>query len=301
MQWPFGHGLSYTRFEYSGLKISGDAGTDVEVSFDVKNTGGMDGAEVVMIFTFDEFRATTPEYKRLRHFEKIFLNSNETKSVSVTLTQEELSFVGLHDDAHYITDPFKPFWIGLGPSVDCRSQPDDALCVKVEASSTSEKPVDPSCLAACDIWTELKCAKVVGMSHERCIEMCSQSEEHPVTYSGVGSKGWGWNYVYCLESVAWGMHQSRDLQCDKLTTFCRDIFHTQGLNDFASGKYSQSSTDYATSETSTFVALLAGIISSVIIFLSVKGKFRPPGTVDTADNIQFTNIVNTDDEDNPIS
>uniref|UniRef100_A0A7S3KWD8 beta-glucosidase n=1 Tax=Amphora coffeiformis TaxID=265554 RepID=A0A7S3KWD8_9STRA len=295
VQWPFGHGLSYTSFEYSGLKVTGDAGSDVQVSFDVKNTGEMAGAEVVLGFMFDEYRSTTPEYKRLKYFEKVFLTSKETKSLSFTLSQDDLTFVGAHDDSHYINDPSKPFWIGIGASTDCRSTPDDPMCVKVEGN-IAVSLVEPSCTAACDLWfLDSGCAKTVGLSYPGCIDRCTKAGKHAVTYAGVGSKGWGWNYVYCLESVLWGMQQSDDVKCEEMTLLCRDIFRTDGLNEFGSGKFTGALGQTQAIPPGFFVALLAGIISSFIIFFTLRGKCQ--SRVEKESAIQFT-TVNTMEEDN---
>lgn len=291
VQWPFGHGLSYTTFEYSGLTVTGYASTDVQISFNVRNSGTMAGAEAIMIFTFDEYRPATPEYKRLRHFQKVYLASGESTSITTTLTRQDLEFIGADDDSHFIIDPQKPFWVGIGASVDCRSTPDDALCAKVEGGSL-ETFVDPSCTAACSLWMDSGCSKTAGLSKDRCIDMCTKAGEKPLTYSGVGSKGWGWNYVQCLESVVWGMQQSETPQCEEMTMLCRDIFRTEGLNQFGSGPFVAPPTQGGTSPT-TFVALLAGLISSVVIFLSLRGSCTKFNN-DRHDEmeVQFTSVSN---------
>lgn len=292
VQWPFGHGLSYTTFTYSGLSVTGDAGSDVHISFDVKNTGNQAGAEAVLSFTFDEFRATTPEYKRLRDFQKIFLAPNESQTMQVTLTLEELQFVGPDDDTHYMTDPTKPFWVGIGASTDCRANPSDDLCVYVQPSGTKDL-TEPSCLAACDLWIGSGCAEAVGLSQDACIQMCSMSGNRPVTYAEVGSKGWGWNYVYCLEAVVWGMQHSQS-RCEDMPVLCRDIFASNGLNEFGSGVLASAPTHSTPS--ATIVALLTGIISSVVVLLLVRGKFQLKDDRESLDNIQFTTVT-TDEED----
>ena len=289
VQWPFGHGLSYTTFEYSSLEVSGDAGSDVRISFEVENTGTMAAAEAVMIFTFDEYRSTTPEYKRLRSFHKVFLAGGESTSVSVTLSPEDLAFVGPDDETHYVIDPQKPFWVGIGASIDCRRSHDDALCAKVEGNARSQP--DPSCTTACAIWIESGCAKSIGLSERRCIEMCTTAGAQPITYAGVGGTGWGWNYVQCLESVTWGMRHSDTVQCEKMTTFCRDIFRTEGLNQFGAGLFVAPSTP--STPPATFVALLAGVISSVIIFMSLRGLCRPKAEEHV---VEFTSVT-TDEHD----
>ena len=90
--YPFGHGLSYTAFEYSGLRLPEAAvgpGDAVEVSLDVRNTGTRDGHEVVQLYA----RALAPSagapLKELRGFERVFLKAGEQKRVSFRITPQE--------------------------------------------------------------------------------------------------------------------------------------------------------------------------------------------------------------------
>jgi beta-glucosidase len=95
-QWPFGHGLSYTTFSYTNLKLGKDtiAGNDkLSVTIDVKNTGAKDGKVAVELYTRDLFASITPPQRRLRKFSKIELKAGETKSVSFELTKDDLAFV----------------------------------------------------------------------------------------------------------------------------------------------------------------------------------------------------------------
>lgn len=97
-EFPFGHGLSYTTFAYSDLKVSAPvmprAGS-VTVSVVVKNTGSQAGQEVVQLYVSDLYRQVSPPNKELKGFEKIALAPGEAKTVSFKLTSKELSFVGL--------------------------------------------------------------------------------------------------------------------------------------------------------------------------------------------------------------
>lgn len=94
--YPFGYGLSFTTFEYSNLKISPDkqmAGGNIEVTVDVKNTGGMAGDEVVQLYIRDEVSSVIRFEKELRGFERISLAPGETKTAHFTLTPEELQML----------------------------------------------------------------------------------------------------------------------------------------------------------------------------------------------------------------
>ncbi|MBL3658696.1 glycoside hydrolase family 3 N-terminal domain-containing protein [Fulvivirga sediminis] len=98
-QFKFGHGLSYTTFEYSNLKTDKATykkGEDIKVSVTVKNTGKVEGKEVVHLFSSDLVASSvTPDVKRLRRFEKINLKPGESKTVDFTLSPEkDLSYFG---------------------------------------------------------------------------------------------------------------------------------------------------------------------------------------------------------------
>jgi beta-glucosidase len=106
-QWPFGFGMSYTKFEYSNLKLSstvlkGDG--SLKVTIDVKNVGQKPGKEAVELYTRDHFASITPSLRRLRKFTKISLNPGEMKTVTFELTKKDLAFIGL-DEKTFVTEP----------------------------------------------------------------------------------------------------------------------------------------------------------------------------------------------------
>ncbi|HBH85169.1 MAG TPA: hypothetical protein DDY34_15420 [Bacteroidales bacterium] len=88
---PFGHGLSYTTFEYSDLVID-KTGNTFNSSFKVKNSGEVDGAEVVQLYLRDIVSSEHRPQKELKNFEKLFLKAGETKTVTFKITDEDLSF-----------------------------------------------------------------------------------------------------------------------------------------------------------------------------------------------------------------
>ncbi len=86
--YPFGHGLSYTRFEYSGLQLSRTrlgAADRLEVSLDVKNTGPRDGDEVVQLYARDVETKRPAPIRELRGFERVGLKAGEQRKVRFTL------------------------------------------------------------------------------------------------------------------------------------------------------------------------------------------------------------------------
>lgn len=87
-QWEFGHGLSFTRFEYAELKMSAsaiDPNDHLTVSVRVTNVGAVAGQETVLCFLSDLHRIVAPEVKRLRGFEKITLKPRESQVVTFTI------------------------------------------------------------------------------------------------------------------------------------------------------------------------------------------------------------------------
>lgn len=92
---PFGFGLSYTTFEYSDMKLSSDRIKDadtVTVSFKIKNTGKVDGAEIAQIYVADKESTIFRPVKELRAFEKVFLKAGEEKEISVELSKRAFAF-----------------------------------------------------------------------------------------------------------------------------------------------------------------------------------------------------------------
>ncbi|GIN57237.1 beta-glucosidase [Lederbergia ruris] len=95
----FGYGLSYTQYEYSNLQISPvditlkqvNEGTPIEVQIDVKNIGQLAGAEVVQLYIKDMEASITRRVKELKGFQKIWLEPNEQKTVTLQLSKEELA------------------------------------------------------------------------------------------------------------------------------------------------------------------------------------------------------------------
>jgi beta-glucosidase len=97
VQWQFGHGISYTTFEYSNLKLDKTqfaSGDTLQFTIDVTNTGSVTGKEPILLFSSDLVASTTPDIKRLRAFDKIELAPGETKTVTLSIDANELAFVG---------------------------------------------------------------------------------------------------------------------------------------------------------------------------------------------------------------
>jgi len=103
VEFPFGHGLSYTTFEYSNLTVNAllaaHEAPSAEVSLDIKNTGGRRGAEVAQLYVREEKPAADRPYKELKGFARVDLAPGETKRVTFKLDKAAFSFYDkqLHD------------------------------------------------------------------------------------------------------------------------------------------------------------------------------------------------------------
>ncbi len=101
VQWAFGHGLSYTTFEYGqakAAKASMTADGKMTVSVDVKNTGDREGAEVVQLYIADPASSIDRPVKELKGFEKITLKPGESKTVSFEIAADALSYYSVEDN-----------------------------------------------------------------------------------------------------------------------------------------------------------------------------------------------------------
>lgn len=93
---PFGWGLSYTRFTCEDLRLSTDRLTPagkLTVSVTIRNTGSRDGKYTVELYTREHYASITPNMRRLRAFKKIFLKAGEAKTIMFTLDKDDLAFV----------------------------------------------------------------------------------------------------------------------------------------------------------------------------------------------------------------
>ena len=98
--YEFGYGLSYTNFEYKDITLDNDslnADDSLNISLTVYNSGDVDGHEVVQVYVSDLFASITPDNKRLRAFDKVFIKSGESKKVSFSISVNEFSFVDLEN------------------------------------------------------------------------------------------------------------------------------------------------------------------------------------------------------------
>lgn len=95
IQWPFGHGLSYSTFEYSDLKIANEAKTSdeaVTLTFNVKNTGNVAADEIAQLYLSPTSKDQSIRPIQLQGFARIHLEKGETKTVSIKMYTEQFGF-----------------------------------------------------------------------------------------------------------------------------------------------------------------------------------------------------------------
>lgn len=113
----FGHGLSYSTYEYSDLKVDSliPANKDVEVTFTVKNTGKMAGKETALLFVRDCVSSVVTPVASLKGFDKVSLEPGEAKEIRITIPYAELGL--WNENLEYVVEPGK-FNLMIGRSVE---------------------------------------------------------------------------------------------------------------------------------------------------------------------------------------
>lgn len=104
--YPFGFGLSYTSFAYSNLKtqfVSDKKDGNLQVTFDIKNTGNLTGDEVVQLYIHDQLSSVTTYEKVLKGFERVSLKPGETKTISFKIVPDDLML--WNQEMKYVLEP----------------------------------------------------------------------------------------------------------------------------------------------------------------------------------------------------
>ncbi|KQB38321.1 glycoside hydrolase family 3 N-terminal domain-containing protein [Flavobacterium aquidurense] len=105
-KFPFGYGLSYTKFNYSDLKLSSvkmKNNETIKVSFQLSNIGKVAGEEVVQLYLKDKFGSVVRPVLELRDFQKVKLNAGESKTIEFTIDKEKLSFY--NNKLEFVAEP----------------------------------------------------------------------------------------------------------------------------------------------------------------------------------------------------
>lgn len=122
--YPFGHGLSYTSFEYSNIYVEKENykyGEPVVVTFDVENTGTIEGKESALLFISHKNEKVFMPAKELKAFEAVKLQPGEKKTVAITLEPSAFAYYNTMIHDWYAESGEYTIWIGAS-STDCRLQ-----------------------------------------------------------------------------------------------------------------------------------------------------------------------------------
>lgn len=129
---PFGHGMSYTKFSYSNLRLDKDQvkqAEEIKVMVDISNNGQVGGEEIVQLYISYNSSSVDRPVKELKGFAKLFLNSKETKTITLTLKTEELAYYDIEKKKWIIENG--EYTILVGPS----SKKEDLMDTKFIISS----------------------------------------------------------------------------------------------------------------------------------------------------------------------
>ncbi len=135
---PFGHGLSYTTFEYSNLNFSSQTfdGEEITVSFDIENTGNFEGKEIAQLYVRDVHSTVHKPRKELKGFKKIRLLPGQKKRVELKLNFDSLSYYDIDSRQWMIEPGIYEILVGSS-SVDIRLL--SSISYKSEADNFSNK------------------------------------------------------------------------------------------------------------------------------------------------------------------
>ena len=114
--YPFGYGLSYTRFTYGDMHLSSETlseNGDLTVSVTVSNVGNYDGYEIVQLYLHDIYAEIARPIKELKGFERIFLRKGESREVKFIITAADLKFY--NSELQYLYEPGE-FDVMVGPN-----------------------------------------------------------------------------------------------------------------------------------------------------------------------------------------
>ncbi len=105
INYPFGHGLSYTKFEYQNCKVE-YVNHEIKITLEVKNVGELDGAEVVQVYVNDPVTTVTKPEKELKAFKKVFVKSGTSEKVEFLIPDSELAYYNVML-RRWLTEPGK--------------------------------------------------------------------------------------------------------------------------------------------------------------------------------------------------
>lgn len=135
--YSFGYGLSYTSFEYSGLKVEEKENGNVAVQATVKNVGQREGDEVVQLYVTDMYASVKTRVMELKDFTRVSLKPGEAKTVSFELTPYQISLLNDHMDRIVEKGEFKICVGGTSPQYVAKDKIKDSVGYKDGKSGVS--------------------------------------------------------------------------------------------------------------------------------------------------------------------
>ncbi len=112
---PFGYGLSYSKFEYSNLKITRD-GNKIKVAFDIENVSDVDGNEVAQVYAGEVTREVYRPKKELKAFKKVLIKAHEVKRVEIELDRSALGYYSVAKDKWVVGGGVYKIYVGASAS-----------------------------------------------------------------------------------------------------------------------------------------------------------------------------------------
>ena len=119
VQYPFGHGLSYSKFEYGNLQIGNKGNGTFTVSYDIENISETDGEEVSQVYVRELSPLVYRPFKELKNFSKDVLKAREKKTITLELQEKDFAYYSTAEDKWIVTGGVYEILIGAS-SLDIR-------------------------------------------------------------------------------------------------------------------------------------------------------------------------------------
>jgi len=116
VQYPFGHGLSYSKFEYDNLEIKEKENGSYEISYDIENISETDGKEVSQIYVREISPLVYRPFKELKNFSKDFIKAGEKKKIILELNEKDFAYYSTSEDCWKVTGGVYEIMIGASSS-----------------------------------------------------------------------------------------------------------------------------------------------------------------------------------------
>lgn len=215
VQFPFGHGLSYTDFEYSNLSVSSEEFSDmdgIDVTVDITNTGEVPGKEVVQLYVSDRESSLTRPIRELKKFQKIELEPGETKTVSFELKVSDFDYYHPKYKEWITEDGEFEIMIGKSSKEICVSK-------KVNLISTIDPPCTLDYNSTVREWIEDKKGKEIIESLKQKI---MNNKDFKNLSEGSDADIWkaaqDTQLIFLLRQLAWSLPLVPDMIMSRLLT-----------------------------------------------------------------------------------